>query len=157
MPLFRSSHKRCSMKKGALKNFAKFTGKQLCQSLFFNKVASLYLISKNTSFYGTPPVTASVLHFVYPFKNMPMTKFCQSKLSFLFIFVLFILVFGPPPSGGKSPIKLPLTEWKVSVLGVFLVRIFPHSYWIRRDTLCVSRSEGYYFSWSRFFWLFSKI
>ena len=28
-------------KKGVLKNFAKFTGKHLCQSLFFNKVADL--------------------------------------------------------------------------------------------------------------------
>ena len=28
-------------KKGVLKNFAEFTGKQLCQSLFFNKVAGL--------------------------------------------------------------------------------------------------------------------
>ena len=32
---------------GALRNFAKFTGKQLCQRLFFNKVADLY--------YATPP------------------------------------------------------------------------------------------------------
>ena len=32
---------RCSCKKGVLRNFAKFTGKQLCQSLFFNKVAAL--------------------------------------------------------------------------------------------------------------------
>ena len=29
------------MKKGVLKNFTKFTGKHLCQSLFFNKVAGL--------------------------------------------------------------------------------------------------------------------
>ena len=29
------------MKKGVLKNFAKFTGKHLCQSLFLNKVAGL--------------------------------------------------------------------------------------------------------------------
>ena len=36
---FRSSHYRCSIKKGILRNFAKFTGKHLCQSLFFNKVA----------------------------------------------------------------------------------------------------------------------
>ena len=28
-------------KKATLKNFAKFTGKHLCQSLFFNKVAGL--------------------------------------------------------------------------------------------------------------------
>ena len=36
---FRSSHLRCSVKKGVLKNLAKFTGKHLCQGLFFNKVA----------------------------------------------------------------------------------------------------------------------
>ena len=36
-----SSHWRCSIKKGILKNFAKFIGKHLCQSLFFNKVAGL--------------------------------------------------------------------------------------------------------------------
>ena len=35
----RSSHQRCSIKKGVLKNFAKFTEKHLCQSLFFNKTA----------------------------------------------------------------------------------------------------------------------
>ena len=34
----RSSHQRCSAKKGVLRNFAKFTGKHLCQSLFFNEV-----------------------------------------------------------------------------------------------------------------------
>ena len=37
----RSSHPRCSVKKGVLRNFTKFTGKHLCQSLFFNKVAVL--------------------------------------------------------------------------------------------------------------------
>ena len=38
---YRSSHQRCSIKKGVLKIFAKFTGKHLCQSLFFKKVAGL--------------------------------------------------------------------------------------------------------------------
>ena len=32
---------RCSVKKDVLKNFAKFTGKHLCLSLFLNKVAAL--------------------------------------------------------------------------------------------------------------------
>ena len=32
---------RCSTKKGVLENFAKFTEKHLCQSLFFNKCATL--------------------------------------------------------------------------------------------------------------------
>ena len=39
--LVRSSHQRCSLLKGVLWNFSKFTGKHLRQSLFFNKVAGL--------------------------------------------------------------------------------------------------------------------
>ena len=34
---YRSSHGRCSVRKGVLRTFTKFTGKHLCQSLFFNK------------------------------------------------------------------------------------------------------------------------
>ena len=37
----RSTHQRCSVKKGVLRNFTKFTGKRLCQSLFFNKIAGI--------------------------------------------------------------------------------------------------------------------
>ena len=33
--------RRCSVKRGVLRNFAKFTGKNLCQKLFFNKIAGL--------------------------------------------------------------------------------------------------------------------
>ena len=36
----RSSRPEVFCKKGVLKSFAKFTGKHLCQGLFFNKVAS---------------------------------------------------------------------------------------------------------------------
>ena len=36
-----SSHKRCSVKKGVLRNFTKLTGKHLCLGLFFNKVTGL--------------------------------------------------------------------------------------------------------------------
>ena len=38
---FRSSHQRCSVKKGVLRNYTKFTGKHLCQGLFFSKVTGL--------------------------------------------------------------------------------------------------------------------
>ena len=34
-----SSHQRCSVRKGVLRNFVNFTGKHLWQSLFFNKIA----------------------------------------------------------------------------------------------------------------------
>ena len=38
---YRSSHWRRSIERGVLKNFSKFTGKHLCQGLFFNNVADL--------------------------------------------------------------------------------------------------------------------
>ena len=75
----RSSHQRCSIKKSVLRNFAKFTGKHLCQSFYFNKVVGLRpatLFNKRlwyscfpvnsakflrTSFYRTPLTTASVM------------------------------------------------------------------------------------------------
>ena len=52
--------RNCSCEKGVLNNFAKFTGKQLCQNLFFNKVAGVTRNFKNTFFKKTPPM-ASIL------------------------------------------------------------------------------------------------
>ena len=67
------------MKKDVFKNFAKFTGKHLCQSLFFNKVAvrpacllkketlaqvfsyDFCEISKNTFYCKTPLAAASTM------------------------------------------------------------------------------------------------
>ena len=43
LALIRSSHRRCSVRKGVLRNYSKFTGKHLYQSLFFNKVAGFSL------------------------------------------------------------------------------------------------------------------
>ena len=79
----RSSHQRCFVKKGVFRNFAKFTGKHLCQNLFFNKVAGggacnfikqetlaqvfsyeFCEISKNTFFTEHAWVTASLLFYV---------------------------------------------------------------------------------------------
>ena len=39
--VFRSTHRRCSVKIAVLRNLEKFAGKRLCQSLLFNKVAGL--------------------------------------------------------------------------------------------------------------------
>ena len=63
----RSSHPGVFCRKGVLRNFAKFTGKHLCQSLFFNKKETLVQvfscefceISKNTFSYRTPLVATS--------------------------------------------------------------------------------------------------
>ena len=67
-PNNRSTHRRCSVKKCVLRNFAKFTGKHLCQSLCFNEVAGTAAqvfscefceISKNTFFTEHLRTTAS--------------------------------------------------------------------------------------------------
>ena len=89
--LYRSSHRRCSVKKGVPRNFAKFTGKYLCQSLFFNKVAikketlsqvffcDFCEISRNTFFQNTLWTTASVY-----IKNVePTTKFAPKTAFYL--------------------------------------------------------------------------
>ena len=63
----RSSHRRFSVKKGVLRNFTKFTGKHLCQSVFFNKRETLAQvfscefceISKNIVFTEHLQATAS--------------------------------------------------------------------------------------------------
>ena len=68
----RSSRPEVFCRKGVLRNFAKSTGKHLCHSLFFNKVAGLKKealaqvfscefceISKSIFFYRTPPVAVS--------------------------------------------------------------------------------------------------
>ena len=50
-------------KKGVLKDFAKFTGKYLCQSLFFNKVAggaNTVTTNTNVSTPTTAPATSQV-------------------------------------------------------------------------------------------------
>ena len=40
-PIHKRRHQRSSVKKCVLKNFAKLTGKNMCWSLLFNKVAGL--------------------------------------------------------------------------------------------------------------------
>ena len=46
---FRSGHLRCSVRKSVLRNFAKFTGKRLCLSLYLNKVAGLETLAQGFS------------------------------------------------------------------------------------------------------------
>ena len=43
----RSSHQRCSMKKGVLRNFTKFIGKHFCQSLILIKLQTVCNFIKN--------------------------------------------------------------------------------------------------------------
>ena len=70
--MIRSSHLEVFCEKGVLENLAKFTGKELRQSLFFIKKKTLAQvfsfefceISKSTFSYRTPPVATSELCFL---------------------------------------------------------------------------------------------
>ena len=71
------------MKKGVIRNFAKFTGKQLCQSFFFNKVA------------GLRPATLSkkrLWHRFFPvnFAKFPRTYFLAEHLRWLLMGFVFL-------------------------------------------------------------------
>ena len=64
---------------------------------------------------------------------------CQFSFDFgnIYLFSIFLKHFLTDLSGGKVwgyPTLFTSTAWKLSVFGVILVRIFPHSEWIRRDT-----------------------
>ena len=56
--LWTYSYPGCSVRKAVLRNFAKYTGKHLSQSLFFNKVVGLRLATllKKRPLYGCFPL-----------------------------------------------------------------------------------------------------
>ena len=93
LSLCRGSHLRCSVKNGILRNFSKFTGKHVCQSLFFlvklqaeacnfikgETLALMFYfeffeISKNTFFIEHLRATASVCEYT---KNASSFERCK--------------------------------------------------------------------------------
>ena len=85
--VYRSSRLDVVYKKGLLKNFAKFTGKHLFQSPFFNRVAAL------------PPVVASRYRIIHWMLRWFFSTFVlwTSQLTFIYLFIylfnLFIYLF----------------------------------------------------------------
>ena len=115
------------MKKGILKNFTKFTGKHQRQSLFSNSVGGLRLATL---------LKKRVWHSCFPMNlaNFQEHRFYRKPLGdyfwLHFLFFLFALVYFQSSRNLK-----PTTAWTVSRYGFLLVRIFPHSAWIRRYTV----------------------
>ena len=81
--LIKSSLPELFCRYGVLKNFAKFTGKHLYQSHFFNKVAGLRpqvfscefsKILKNTLFYRTPPAAAFDFKYTTGISNLKAVR-----------------------------------------------------------------------------------
>ena len=79
----RSSCQDVFCKKSVLKNFTKFTGKHLCQSLFFNKVAGLRPETCNF-------IEKIIWHKIFPenFAKFPRTPFLTQHLWWLLLHVL---------------------------------------------------------------------
>ena len=68
---YKISFQRCSVRKGVLRNFPKFTGKYLCQSLFF-----------------------TCAHRCFPVMNyvkLLRTRFLQNTSGYLLLFLIFIV------------------------------------------------------------------
>ena len=91
----RSSHPRCFIKEGVLKNFTQFTGKYLCWSLFSNDVADMrfatlfkkrlqhfpvnFVKFLRNRFYKTPPGDC--------FQTLPWTEAAVEKCSVKMVFL----------------------------------------------------------------------
>ena len=90
----RSTHQRCSLKKGALRNFAKFTGKDLRQSLlacnFIKKETMTQVLSCKfcetfvtsivSRIYAVNKVT-SVVQLLVQSQKQPPEVFCKNTCS----------------------------------------------------------------------------
>ena len=72
----KASHRRCSIKKSALKNFAKLTGKHLCLRLSFNKVAGL---RSATLFKKETPTLTFSCEFCEIFNNTFLTEHLRAS------------------------------------------------------------------------------
>ena len=83
----RGSHRRCSVTKDVLRNFAKFTGKHLCQRLFFNKVAGLRV---------TTLLRKKLWHRYFPvnFAKFLATAFLQNTSGWLLLYRSNLQIFS---------------------------------------------------------------
>ena len=87
--------RRCSIKNSVLRNFAKFTGEHLYQTLFFNKVAGL-----------RPATLLKKRHwhrcFSVNFANFLRTPFVTSDGCFWLLLISSMFVFGLNSKGFKE-------------------------------------------------------
>ena len=80
--VFRRSHpQRCSTKKNFLRNFAKFTGKHLCQSLFWKETAAL--LKKRLWHRCFPVIFANILRALFLTKHLRqlVLYLCETPIS----------------------------------------------------------------------------
>ena len=118
------------MKKAVLRNFAKFTGKHLCQSLFFNKVASFTLATL---------LKKRLWHRCFPvnFAKFLRTPFLQNTSGRLFLYdenVVAVLHYNEiePQIAGNVPFCCSSTFKKFLSLPNHSIRV-----WLKEKELIV--------------------
>ena len=89
--LYRSSHRRCSIKKGVPENFAKFTERQLCQSLFLDKVIrNFHLWTLNfAKFLSTPFLQNTSGGLLLPELILMESAWCHEDFKCVNVLALF--------------------------------------------------------------------
>ena len=83
----RSTHLRCSVKWGVLKNFGNFTGKHLCWNLF---LIELHVLDLQLYWKGTPP-QMSFCEITEIFKNTYFDEHLRTTASSVSIFLFNII------------------------------------------------------------------
>ena len=115
MILNRSSHQRCSIKKGVLKNFSRFTWKDPCQNLFLIKIQAL----------GRRPATLLKKRLVQVFS----CEFCEISKNTFFTEQLWMAASNYTPWPKQEKNETPLFwdevtfEWYKHVM-TFCVFVF---------------------------------
>ena len=110
---FRSSCPEVFCKIAALRNFAKFTGKHLCQSLFFNKVAGSGSFHENFGkFLRTPFLTEYLqwLLLVY-LRFKQLSVFIEGWQFYIPSNILSIAIFGESLEQPFHHFLLPCTRF----------------------------------------------
>ena len=88
LPMFRSSHRRYSVKKVVLKNVADFTGQHLCWSLFLIKLQAL----KAYHFMRETPRQVLSCEYCEIFKNTYFEKRLRTAASILSMFPIISML-----------------------------------------------------------------
>ena len=122
--LIRSSHRRCSVKTGFLKNIANFTGKHLCWSFFLSNVEGLQACNF---------IKKILQHWCFPMK---FAKFLRTPI--LKNICERLLLFVSPQntitnSGGEFGLDETSTECKVSIflkVTILFNQMQPHNLYV---------------------------
>ena len=115
---FRSSHLEMFCKKSVLRNFAKFTGKHLCQDLFFDKVAGLRLWHRC---FSVNFVKFLRTHFLIEHLRWLLLLFLSA---YMLLPVCFTLLYLPPPLLYSEVLFLYL----ILYLGAYFYQIYIYIY-----------------------------